>query len=534
MNLQRICFIALFASFLLAIGLTGSYFAFLHFSHAQEKTFWSEVEWKQAEYEADINAHASYKTAAVKLESGQPSEEYIAQAKAWHEIREMARRGALGLLDEDEFIAKRQDVCSQFRLKNPDHLYEHAVYQILLKWADWPAGFPSMKSCEEYNKLLEEQPEQINKLIDDLKQLAFSQPKKLLVQENNKVGRCNKPITEIDILELLPSLNYDPEPAITDFSIWFGNDESGFASLFVHNLFKITKAKWKNCWHPKWQLIGSCARHTEITGSDLDVVVVLNPYPEDAVNLEWNDNGTIKKAVLKDQLITSKRIIQLWNAFWKTCDQNLIETLPGDAYPMIPFGSREYAPAWIQISVERAVIDLIPALRASDGSHLYFSVEGDSAKLFYSNAAKAGRFMEPYMQWENFPEVIKLLKLLFREGWHENLLKLSNSTFDRIAFELAKEIGRTQWEDTQLIELLRACMDRLLWHLDSNKPLPSLNNPANLSGEFLVKYRNNDAALELIEKVQNIRAYSSAEIYNILQHVINKQSSKDPTDSLRT
>lgn len=532
MNSKRIWFVLFLALNFFCIALTCSYIAISNASNQGKphphlplpyKGIWTEKEWNKAEYEADIIAHASYKTATFKQESQESFEEYgeyIAQAKAWHDIREMARQGTLGLITEAEFTIKRQTVYKEFGLKIPDPIYEHAVYQILLKWADWPIGYPSMIDGKKFIKLLDEHPEQVEKLKDELKQIAFPYKRKGAPQANTRSATNKKPKTESDILALLPHLNFDPEPAITDFCMWFGNERGGFASLLGHNLFKSTMDEWKSCWHPTWQLIGSCSNHTAISGSDLDIVVVLNPNSEDAVNVEWNEDGTLKKVLLNNQEVTTRRIIQLWDAFWKTCDQTQIQSQPGDEYPMISSGRLDFAPAWIQIRVEKAIVDLLPAFRTADGSYLYFSVQEESAKLFYSNSEKAGRFLEPFMQWDNFVEVIKLLKLLLHETWDDKLPKLSNSALEKIAFELAKEMGQQQWKNTSLVELLRAGVDRLIWHLDSNTPLYALND---VQDDLLAKFRKNDLTNKLRAIFQSMRSKSTAEICSILQSIIDHQ-----------
>jgi hypothetical protein len=521
-GLNRNYIIVFLAFSSLIISLLYAYTAMLDhpkYSSIEENRIWSVSEWKTAEYEADITAKASYNVASLLLQkSGEYSEEYIAQAKAWHDIRELARRGSLGYVSENEFTAKRQEVFKKFGLIIPDSVYEHAVYQTLLKWANWPMGFPSMISFEKFTKQLEENPEEIQRLKDDLKQLAFPKNKEPVNPLQKNSSGIHKPKTERNIVELLSSLNFEPETAITKFNIWFGDEEGGFASMLAHNLIEIPKTQWKNCWHPKWKLIGSCAQHTAIVGSDMDVLVVLNPHPQDAVNLEWKADGALKKVLLKDQELTTKRIVQLWDAFLKTCDHKLIQTYPGELYPVIFTENISDTPSSIQLSIGKTKMDLLPALRASDGIYLLFSVEGECANLVYSDAAQAARILEPYRQWENFPELIKLLKLLFREEWNTKYPRFPNSAFEKIAVEVANMKGRTEWENAQLIELLRDCLDHLIGYVDSNEPLTPLNNTHD---ELLALHRSKDLAMPFRSVVIKIKSYSTEKICDILQSVID-------------
>lgn len=510
----------LLALSLFIISLIYAYAAILdHSNHSyiDEQGIWSISEWKSAEYEADITAKGSYNVASMLLQkSGQYNEEYVAQAKAWHDIRELARRGSLGYVSENEFTAKRQEVYQKFGLIIPDNVYEHAVYQTLLKWANWPQGYPSMISFENFNKLLEENPERIQTLKDDLKQIAFPDTSKLVHCLPKHPSDIHKLKTENNILELLSSLNFEPNTAMTKFNIWFGDEEGGFASMLAHNLYEIPKTQWKQCWHPKWKLIGSCAQHTAIPGSDMDVLVVLNPILEDAVHLEWNEDGSLKKALLKSQELTVKRIVQLWDAFLKTCNHKQIQTYPGELFPVILAENMSDTPSSIQLSIGKMKFDLLPALRASDGIYLLFSVEGESAKLVYSDAAQAARILEPYMQWENFPELIKLLKLLFREEWNTQYPKFPNSAFEKIAVEVANIKGRIEWENAQLIELLRECLDHLIGYVDSKKPLTPLNNT---NDDLFASLRNKDLTLPFKNLVIKMKSFSTEKICEILQNV---------------
>lgn len=508
----------------LAIILTCSYFPTSYHSkqrHATDKKLWCEFEWKNAEYEADINARASYTTSNEREERGLSFDEYTAQAKAWHDIREMARRGALGLLSEDEFTAKRQEVYKQFGLKIPDHHYEHAVYQILLKWANWPAGFPAMKSREEYNRLLQENPAHIQKLIDDLKLLAFPQIRKSHLPPQITTISNFKPKTDLDIVELLAHFKCDSEPAITNFKIWFGDEESGFACILKRNLQQLSKTQWNGCWNPKWKLVGSFAQHTEVAGSDLDVIIVLNPNSEDAVTLEWDESGEITAMWLKEQRLTNKRIIQLWDAFWKSCEHHVNQTHPKDAYLFIP-EKINYNQSFVQIHNCEGSTDLLPALRTIDGTYLLFHLVDDSAKLMYNNSAEAARIIGPYMQWEYFSEVIRLLKILFREEWNNKFPKISSCIFEALAMEIAQEKGRLEWENAQLIELMHACMERLLWYFDTKTPIYPLNNHHD---DLLGYHKSQEDKVESFrEAIQKIGKHSTAEICDILQRAIDKKN----------
>lgn len=251
----------------------------------------------------------------------------------------------------------------------------------------------------------------------------------------------------------------------------------------------------------------------------MDVLVVLNPNPEEAVHLEWNVDGTLKKAGLKDLELTTKRIVQLWDAFLKTCDHKLIQTYLGELYPVIFAENISDTPSSIQLSIGKTKFDLLPALRASEGIYLLFSVEGECAKLVYSDAAQAARILEPYMQWENFPELIKLLKLLFREEWNTKYPKFPNSAFEKIAVEVANIKGRTEWENAQLIELLRACLDHLIGYVDSKDPLTPLNNTHD---ELLALHRSKDFAIPFRSAVVKIKSYSTEKICDILQSAVDE------------
>ncbi len=481
----------------------------------KKKSKWSDVEWKTLEYKADVTSAGSYAVAnGIAQKTLNITGDYLGQAKAWKEVRELARQGAIEKITPEEFFEKKQRVYKDFGLPIPSEIHLYARYNTLMKWAEYPPNYPNLLDFNSFIEFQTLEKDKIPKLADTLRIISCSKWNTQPV--NNQIIPILQSTEKIS--KLLAKLDQNSEPLEQKFSIWFGNDEGGFASTLIHHLRENADAPWTECWHPKMHVVGSAHHRTALYGADLDIVIELNPRPEDAVTYEWSVDERVSEVKLKGQMLKSKQIIRLCAAFLNAYENQKTQAHPKDKYELKSAKAPNLRRMRLTLLLGNTTVDLIPALRGSDGSSLFFGSDGEQGNLMYSNASEASRIFTPYKEWNQFLDVIRCLKLLFQEEWNSKHPKVFGAMSETLAVDIALEMGKRQWEKNDFLFLLHACLDKLLWYLDKNQPLPALNDP---SADLLPARHDVNLVTQLIETVKQFKALTAEEIFGKIQAVID-------------
>ncbi len=471
----------------------------------RKKVTWTLVDWKTVEYKADVTAEGSYEVAnRIFKKKLQLNGDYVGQARAWKQIRELARMGANGQIEPQEFLQAKQKVYDQWGLPIPREIHGFVRHNTLHKWSGHPEGYPEYNDMESYQQV---EQKTAGHMTDVLRRISCSIWNK----------QSNELVDQSRIHELLAKLDNDAEEALRQFRVWFGNDEGGFASTLIYQLRQHADAIWEGCWHPQACLVGSKANRTALSRADIDTVIVLNRRPEDAITYTWSQ-GEITSVKLKNQEFNSEQIIKFMEGFWSACENKRAQAHPRDKYEPTNAKEPNLRRARITLKVgDNTTVDVIPALRASDGSFLYLARDKDQGKFLYSNGKEAGRIVESYRTWNQFLDVIKCLKLLFEEDWNPKHPKVFGCMSETLAVDVAETMDRTTWEASDFCFLLGACLDRILWYLSSDTPLPALNDPA---ADLLPARGNEELVRELISTVNGFKSLTQEMIAEKIERAI--------------
>jgi hypothetical protein len=473
---------------------------------------WSRKDWKTVEYKADVTATGSHEVAnRVLLKEFNLSGDYEGQARAWKWIRDLARQGAENGLTPDIFLTQRQKVYCTFGLPIPTRAHHFARYNTLRKWAEHPEGYPDLSDFGTFKT------HEANKVLawtDDLRRISCRKwdPQPLYRQPALYSSRIHV---------LLSRLNQDSEPLLRQFRVWFGDEEGGFASTLIFHLREKVDVCWKECWHPQMHLVGSARHLTSLYGADLDMVIELNPHPDDAITFCWSKEKNVTNVKLKGQNLESKQTLTLCKAFFDAYENKRTQAHPQDNFELKSAKEPRYTRARLTFFLGNSTVDLIPALRGTDGSFLYFGNEGDQGKLVYSNGSEALRIIAPYREWNHFLDVVRCMKLLFKEDWNTKHPKVYGCMSETLAVDIALELGRKKWENSSFIDLLHACLDKIVWYLNAKQPLPALNEP---SADLLPARGNQELVAQLLETIKEFKGLTEEQIVEKIQAVIDRHN----------